>query len=417
MPSSPAPVLLKDRVDILDILRGFALIGVMIDNLFGFTGWGYATMESRQALSTWPADGVLGALENVLIAGKFYSLFSLLFGVGFSIILVRNQQKGINALPIFYRRLFILMLFGAFHLFFVWEGDILFLYALIGLFLPLFKKLSDRNLLILALVLILSPILIDLFSVLTGIVPGKGLEDYGMRIDKRTGVPLEKENYSKYLFNEGSGWREWRNWQASGWTYRFSSLLHTSRIPKVLAMFLLGFYVGRKMMYIHLQDHIWLMRKLRFWGLLVGIPSGIGSFYFEFFQPAVPNPIGLAHSVFYALSVVPLSLAYTCTICLHWLKKNPGTVLKYLAPVGRMALTNYFMQTFIGIFLYYGVGLRWGGDIGPSLFIPIGLVVYLIQILYSNLWFRYFQYGPLEWIWRQLTYGKRLPMRNNVAIK
>lgn len=79
--------------------------------------------------------------------------------------------------------------------------------------------------------------------------------------------------------------------------------------------------------------------------------------------------------------------------------------------MGRMALTNYLMQTVLGIFIYYGVGLGLGGDIGPSIFMPIGLGVYLFQVIYSNAWFRYFYYGPMEWIWRQLTYGKRLRFR------
>lgn len=76
--------------------------------------------------------------------------------------------------------------------------------------------------------------------------------------------------------------------------------------------------------------------------------------------------------------------------------------------MGRMALTNYLMQTILGIIIYYGVGLGYGGHIGPAVFIPIGLCVYTLQIIYSNIWFKYFNYGPMEWIWRMLTYGKRL---------
>src|SRR6185295_1025161 len=134
------PVSVNERADILDVLRGFALLGVMLDNLMGFTGWDFKTLSMRKALPTWPADGILGLSEMTFINGKFYSLFSLLFGIGFSIILIRNEQKGINPLKIFYRRLFFLLLIGAIHLFFLWEGDILVLYALIGMLLPLFRK-------------------------------------------------------------------------------------------------------------------------------------------------------------------------------------------------------------------------------------------------------------------------------------
>ena len=159
------PVLQNERSDILDVLRGFALLGVLLDNIFGFTGWGFLTQPMREALPTWPADGIVGLSELTFINGKFYSLFSLLFGIGFSIILIRNEQKGINPLKIFYRRLFILLLIGALHLFGLWEGDILFLYALIGFILPLFRKCSDKTLIITAAALILSPIILDCINI------------------------------------------------------------------------------------------------------------------------------------------------------------------------------------------------------------------------------------------------------------
>lgn len=409
------PVLAKERFGILDVLRGFALLGVMIDNLFGFTGWGFMTNEQRQSLPTWPADGLIALLEQVFVSGKFYSLFSLLFGVGFSIIIIRNEQKGINPLRIFYRRLFVLMLFGVAHTLLLWEGDILFLYAIIGMALPLFRKLSNKSLLAMAVAMVLSPLLLDAIAILLQVKFGSALEQLGKAIDAKNGVPLDAGQYSQYLYpNDGSGWHEWRNWQASGWAYRYSYILETNRIPKVLGMFLLGFYAGRKMMYTQLEIYVPLFRKLRFWGLLVGIPAGVASFYFEFFQEGIPDPIGLLHSFFYAISVVPLSLAYTAMICLYWIKHNGSGRLKIFAPMGRMALTNYIMQTVFGILLYYGVGLGLGGHTGPSVFIPLGILVYVVQMVYSYWWFRYYNFGPLEWIWRQLTYGKRLLLRKAV---
>ena len=407
MANQAIPVSQNERADILDILRGFALLGVLLDNIFGFTGWGFFTQPMREALPTWPADGIVALSELTFINGKFYSLFSLLFGIGFSIILIRNEQKGINPLKIFYRRLFILLVIGAVHLFLLWEGDILFLYALIGMILPLFRKFSDKALLITAAVLILSPIILDCIYIFFHAKSGDGLERLAMSIDKKNGVPTDS-TYAAYLFRAGSGFHEWRNWQESGWAYRYSYILDSNRIPKVLGMFLLGFYAGRKMMYLHLENYVSLFKKLRLWGFVVGIPAAVACTYFEIFQKHIPNPIGLGHTFFYALSVVPLSLAYASVICLRWIKKKGNSKLKVLAPMGRMALTNYLMQTILGIIIYYGVGLGYGGHIGPAVFIPIGLCVYTLQIIYSNIWFKYFNYGPMEWIWRMLTYGKRL---------
>src|SRR6188768_2868825 len=201
MPSTQTalPVLQNERPDILDILRGFALLGVLLDNIFGFTGWGFLTQPMRETLSTWPVDGIVGLSELTFINGKFYSLFSLLFGIGFSIILIRNEQKGINPLKVFYRRLFVLLLIGAAHLFLLWEGDILFLYALIGMILPLFRKFSDKTLVVTAAVLILSPIILDCIYILFHAKPGDGLERLAMSIDIKNQVPTDS-TYATYLY-------------------------------------------------------------------------------------------------------------------------------------------------------------------------------------------------------------------------
>lgn len=408
--TTAAPVQQQERSEILDVLRGFALLGVLLDNVFGFTGWGFMNQSMKESISTWPFDRILSALEQIFINGKFYSLFSLLFGIGFSIILIRNEQRGINPLKIFYRRLLILLLFSAAHLFLLWEGDILFLYALIGLLLPLFRKYSDKALLIWSAALIASPLLFDLLSVIFHYKNGNFLEVLAQSIDKKNGVPLD-DSYAQYLYKDGAGWHEWRNWQASGFLYRYSYILDSNRIPKVLGLFLLGFYAGRKMMYLQLHNYIEVFKRLRFWGLIVGIPSAIACAYFEFYGKHIPDAGGLLHTLFYATSVVPLCLAYASVICLRWMKTKGATRLKLLAPMGRMALTNYLMQTILGITIYYGVGFRLGGNIGPVVFISISLVIYVLQLFYSRLWLNYFNYGPFEWIWRQLTYGKRLPLK------
>jgi len=406
------PVSLSERSSILDILRGFALFGVLMDNISGFAGWNYFTQAQREALSTWPADGVLGIIELAFINGKFYSLFSLLFGIGFSIILIRNGQKGINPLKVFYRRLSILLLFGIAHLFLLWDGDILLLYALVGLLLPLFRKCSDKALLIWAGVLIASPILIDCIKVIFQFHAGGFLKDIGHSIDKKVGVPADDAAAATYLYNKGAGWQEWRNWQAGGFFYRYSYIIESNRIPKVLGMFLLGFYAGRKMIYANLENYSLLLKKIRRWGFIIGIPASLALAYFEIDQTSIPHVMGLADTFFYAVSVVPLSLAYASSICLHWIKKKNTSKLKVLAPMGRMALTNYLMQTILCIMIFYGVGFGFGGHIGPVVIWPIAFGIYTLQIIYSNFWFRYFNYGPFEWVWRMLTYGKRLKLKS-----
>ncbi|MEP7165479.1 MAG: DUF418 domain-containing protein [Ferruginibacter sp.] len=405
-----SPVNLSERSDILDVLRGFAILGILLDNVFGFTGYGFYSMEQMKALPTFRSDGLLGFLELAFVHGKFYSLFSLLFGIGFTIILSRNEQRGINPLKIFYRRLFILLLIGTAHVVLLWEGDILLLYALLGLILPLFRKCSDKTLLTWAVALVASPVLIDIIKVLLHVKTGAFLDDIGQSIDKKNGLPTD-ESFAKYLYTAGSGWKEWRIWQASGYLYRYGYIIESNRIPKVLGMFLVGLYAGRKMIYANLEQYSSMFKKLRKWGFIIGIPSSLALAYFEVFGKRPPDPLGLLHTVSYAVSVVPLSLAYVSSVCLMWIRTKGNNKWKWLAPAGRMALTNYLMQTIICISIFYGVGFGVGGNIGPTVFIPIALAIYITQVIYSNWWFKYFNYGPMEWIWRQLTYGKRLAFR------
>ncbi len=402
------PVKDVDRSPILDVLRGIAILGIFINNFYGFSGYGNFTEESKQPFSTYPIDKVISFLQIMFVEGKFYSLFSLLFGIGFSIIIIRNEQKGINAYRVFYRRLAILFLIGAAHIFFLWEGDILLLYAILGFVLPLFRKCSDKGLLIWAAVLILSPLAIDVIKILLQANPGDFLKPIAEGIDKKTGVPID-DGWRTYLFKEGSGWQEWRNYQNSSFIYRYQSLLNNNRFPKVLGMFLIGFYVGRKMMYANLSNYTALLKKLRLWGFVIGLPASFAMAWFEGDGKNVyQSAWGLLDTFFYAIGVVPLSLAYVSAICLFWVKTKGINKLSVFAPVGRMALTNYLLQTIFGVLVFYCVGLGMGQKIGPVYFIPIAIGFYLLQVLFSNIWFNYFQYGPMEWVWRQLTYGKKL---------
>lgn len=405
-----SPIQLNERADILDSLRGFALLGVLLDNLFGFTGWGFLNIQQREALPTWPVDGILGIVELAFIHGKFYSIFSLLFGTGFSVILIHNEQRGVNPLKIFYRRLLLLAVIGAGHLLLIWEGDILLLYAIVGMLLPLFRNCKDRTILIWAIALILSPIIIDVIRVVFQFSPGKILYEQAVRIDSKNNLPADS-SISQYIYTSTDSWVHWRKWIEPGFFYRYADLLNTNRIPKVLGMFLFGFYAGRKMMHFNLNDHVLLFKKICKWGFIIGIPAGIAMAIFEVDEKSVPKLTGLVDTVLYASSVVPLCLAYVSAICLQWIRKKRNTKWKMLAPVGRMALTNYLMQSVIGIILFYGVGFGWGGDIGPTVYFPIGIGIYFLQILYSTWWLKHFNYGPFEWIWRMLTYGTWLSIK------
>jgi uncharacterized protein len=405
-----APLQHEERADILDILRAFALLGICMANAGYFSLYIFQKPVTTQALPTATADRWLSWFHFAFIDGKFYSLFSLLFGIGFSIIFLRNKQAGRNGLAVFYRRLIILLLFGLCHSLLLWDGDILMFYALTGMLLPLFRNCSDRTLLILTIALLLSPLLFDLIKVITdgrwNISRPFLLQ--ALATDKKAGIT--DDNIDSWLMQHRS-YNDLLTWSRSGTWWNWQLRLDSNRIPKVLGMFTLGLYVGRKKMYINLETYRSLFRKIQRWGFALGIPTGIAHAWFEFDHQALPAPMGLLDTLSYALNVVPLSLAYTSTIVLWYMNKRNIFFLQFIKPAGRMALTNYIMQTVLGIIIYYGIGLGLGTRVGPAIFLPAAIVIFMLQVIYSNWWFRHFSYGPLEWIWRMLTYGRWLAIK------
>lgn len=408
MTNTAAPVSQSERSTILDILRGFALLGIGIANYAVFSLYSYQLPETKKAFSTAAVDEWLQYLATALVEGKFYSLFSLLFGIGFSIILTRRQQQG-KGLAIFYRRLVILLCFGLAHCFLLWDGDILFFYAVAGMLLPFFRICSNRTLIILVVSFLLAPLVFDLMKVLSS---GKwNIANPVMAMveatDKRYGI--HPTNPNKWLI-ENSSYSDLLKWNHSGFLWGWQLRLDSNRVLKVLAMFLLGYYIGRKQMHVQLEQHKLLLKKIQLWGFLIGLPAGIAMAYFQHDQLYLPKAMGLLDTLSYALNVVPLSLAYASTIALHWINNHEQPVLRALAPAGRMGLTNYLLQSFFAVFFFYGIGLGFGGTMGPAYYLPVFFVFYCFQLFYSYWWMRYFNYGPFEWIWRQLTYWKRLPL-------
>ncbi len=186
-----------------------------------------------------------------------------------------------------------------------------------------------------------------------------------------------------------------------------------SRIPKVLGVFLIGYVIGRTNFYTNLQQN----KKIVHWviaiGFFVGLPANFmlarymsapGDLYFGL------TPDGWLETVSYALGVVPLALAYVATLMLSFQTKLGQKLLMIVAPVGKMAFTNYIMQSLIGSFVFLNPRLGYGGQVGTVYYTLFGLAVFAFQVILSTIWLSYFQYGPVEWVWRSLTYGKRQPM-------
>lgn len=189
MSSHSSPVQSTERAPTLDVMRGLALLGIFLNNIYAFSGYGFLEETDKQKFLTFQVDRIADFLQTTLVEGKFYSLFSLLFGIGFSIYLTRGEQEGKSMLRLFYRRLGILFLMGAVHLFLLWEGDILLLYAVLGFFLLLFRNCADKSLLLWAATLILSPIVIDLVKIGLQASPTPFLQSIGFAMMPKTALP------------------------------------------------------------------------------------------------------------------------------------------------------------------------------------------------------------------------------------
>ncbi len=403
MPVSPL-----NRYGVLDALRGFALLGILLANSAYFSMYVMQEPKILERFPTAAADKWLTNFHLALIDGKFYSIFSLLFGIGFSLILFGNSHDG-NKLLLFYRRLFFLLLIGLAHVFLIWDGDILMFYALVGTLLPLFRHLKPKTLFIIAVILILSPLLFDWIKVLTdnSLNLSNPIRDISMELDKDLGIGLDE--FDDFVV-VNSAYSDLLTWNRSGFVYSWYLRIDSNRIPKVLAMFIIGLAVGKIKLYSRINEFRPILKRIMIWCFCIGLPAGIAKVYFENDHVILPDPRGLLDTLAYALNVVPLALAYSIVFALIYDRFAAGALFNGLRSAGRMALTNYIAQAIISLTIYYGIGFGLATSVGPTYFIPIAILIFTFQMLYSTFWFRFFHFGPLEWIWRQLTYWRRLPI-------
>jgi uncharacterized protein len=399
-----SPVGTTGRYRILDALRGIALSGICLANFPEFALYTFQKPEVVEAMPTATLDRIVKYLQYIFIDGKFYSLFSILFGIGFSIILSRSLQKSQNGLTVFYRRMAALAVIGFLHLMFVWSGDILLLYALLGMLLPMFRNLPDKKLLLVSATLILFPVVMDALKELTGFDPAAPAIAATQYFNQKNGIT--DDNFGTWLLNARS-YPEVFKFLISGAFIRMQEFAEGNRIFKVLALFLLGLYIGRHRMYADPARHRSLLKQVRLYGFAAGIP--LSALYA--WSAMGDRPPGLAvHAVMYAVSVVPVCLAYLSTVSLWYLKCPECILFRLLAAPGRMALSNYAGQSVCGALLFYGVGFGLGASLGLVYVELIAAGVFLLQVICSCLWMRYLQFGPLEWVWRMFTYGKRLKL-------
>lgn len=403
--NTPAPVRTSERYVILDALRGFAILGIGMANYPEFSLYTFQPAETAAAMPTAGIDRVLRYLLYMLVDGKFYTIFSVLFGIGFSLIISNATRKGKNGFRVFYRRMSWLLLIGFAHLMFIWSGDILMLYALLGMTLPLFFRLPDKRLLQTAAFFLLLPVAVDALTSAAGIrlsAPAVRAQWHYCRL-----YGITEENFGHWLRDAGS-YREVFQFLVQGALVRVQEFVDGNRYFKVLGLFLIGLYIGRHRLYARPDEHTRLLRRVAAGGFAFGLPASAAYAW----SCMNGHPWGEAwQAVLYVAGVYPLGFAYMAGLCLLHLRRKRWRLWRALAAPGRMALTNYIGQSVTGVFLFYGIGLGWGAGVGLVHTELIVLAVYLLQALFSRLWLSACRFGPLEWGWRMLTYRQRFPLK------
>jgi uncharacterized protein len=403
-----APIAVVDRITAVDALRGFALLGVFVANIFtSFSGWFLMDTAQRVALAGETQDIAAAVAFIGLVDGKFYSLFSLLFGASFAIMMSRLDARGAPGVTIFRRRLTVLLGFGLIHLIFVWFGDILTLYALLGFLLVFMRGWSDRRLLVAATVLILMVVPLKAALRASGIPLDMGVyalvDDFARATGTLSMVDPATMGDAIGVIRDPS-WTSFFLAQVQGAIWRFGSLLESGRPFKVLALMMLGLIAGRRLVAGTLLNDRKLLKRILIFGLVFGIP---GNALYLFGMATMDGSAlnGFIQDAGYALGVIPLALAYGAGFLLAWPGAKP--VLGVFSAPGRMALTNYVMQSVLGTAVFFGIGLGWIGHLAPVQFVGLGLALFAGQIVVSAVWLRLFGQGPLEALWRRLTYGGR----------
>ena len=376
-----SPVQTKEREIFMDVLRGFAILGIFIANLNGFS-WYNAQEQATGPYLLPDADHKMGFLHHMLIEGKFYSIFSLLFGWGIALQIKRGTANGINPMPTIRRRLLFMLLLGAVHLL-IWPGDIVFFYALLAFILLPLRKFSNKTLLIAGGILIISPILLyaakSQWPWLNA--PAGLLYQTGQQLDTRLLGVTSETDYMAMAKN--ASWWDVLKGNISGFFYRYGYLFFVSRVPKVLGVFLIGYALGRSDFYKNIGQHKKTVYIIIAAGLLIGLPANyylaryMTYFMGDYWQLKTK---GLYQTIAYAAGVVPLALAYVGLFMLSFQTVAGKKILSVLAPVGKMAFSNYIMHSLIGNFVFLGAGLGYMRQVGPVYYTLFGVAVFIIQI-------------------------------------
>jgi uncharacterized protein len=399
-PATWEPLPAAQRIEVLDVLRGFALLGIFIMNMPSFAHSIFTPPPPQDG----SFDGTVVALRELLFAGKFNLMFGMVFGIGFTLQLRRLEAADpAGAALVYVRRLAVLLGIGIVHAALLWMGDVLVAYAMLGFALLAIRRLPDAVLLVLLGLCLVFPAASDslstrLFSSETTMLATFEFYQFAASND--------------IAFGQGSFADAVREtMRIFDWAYASPMGLFTVAgfFVQMATGILIGCLVGRRGWIERLPTlRPWLgtaqwtalalaLGAAGAWWALGGASLQDGS---ETFSTSFPRTIGRAALMcFYALTLVRLAVA-----------PATGRILHVFSYAGRMPLSNYLLQTLMGLFIFYGWGLGWWGKTTPLAEMQLAVALYVaVQLPLSAWWLAHFRYGPVEYVWRRLTYGRLVP--------
>lgn len=417
MTTTTTPIAQRERIQMLDVIRGFALLGILLMNIEYFqrpmTAMLFGLDQSLTGI-----DKAVGWTVFTFVQGKFYTMFSLLFGIGFVIFCDRAIGKE-HPRPrlLFVRRAIILALFGWVHIYFFWGGDILLTYAICALFLVLFINKSASSLWKWGVGIYFLPILAVWLG---GIGLHFALQDPAAADEILSDMTATQTAIKDFIVQANSVYAE------GSWSQiiavrveELSKMYGTGGmfffLPTLLGIFLIGASFARSGVFTSFDKRPTAYKHLLRWGLIFGLPAALYTgFYNTNPNMLLPTPESALGFTIAAVASLGLCFAYMSLIALalrgaerakreHW--------LRHLAPAGRMALTNYLTHSIVFTTLFYGYGFGMYGEISRSTATALAIGLWLLQLPLSRWWLERYRFGPCEWLWRTLTYGERQPFK------
>ena len=390
------PVSGAERHGIVDVVRGFALFGVLLANL-SMTQRMAATLEH---VAMWPDAGLeelIASIRNVLVSGKAHTLFAVLFGVGFAIQAERATARRAPLAPSYCRRLGYLFLISIGHTF-IWWGDILHIYALTGFLLLAFRRCRQKTLLIWAVTFAVIPPLLYTAALTLGLYHISGpFFDPNRAVAMRSAL-----TDGGFLDVVVSNWVIIRDFIDRG-----ASLM---AVAHALGHFLLGMFLWRTGILQAPSQHLPVLRKAWRWGLafgLIGVVLALDR-HMHFMPRGRALPV--ISALLRVLAVNGMACFYLAALVLLFQKPRWRRALSLLGGVGRMALTSYIGHSLFYMVLLYGLGFGLIGRFGSAVAIPVAIGFFAVQIAFSRWWLQRFRFGPMEWLWRSLSYQRLQPM-------